>query len=315
MKNRYISTAQIVIFATMHNLQKEKIDQQLRNFDMKLYRFDTIVHTSKNLYKEFLFPKITLEVYEYDNTLYLLVYHLGDKFYLQDNGLKKFNSIYYFIFFTGALGILAVVYFVFIKKDIENKKARDLFIANIMHELKTPITKGKLTITLLNDEKNVKRLDKVFTRLETLVNEFAFIEELTGNYQIQKRKYRLNDIVDNAIDLLLEDTNIDKSFQEKTLYVNYNLLSICIKNILDNGIKHTKDKKIILFNDEESILCFKTKGEKLSKPLSFYTQPFTKGKESKSFGLGLYIVKYILDFHNMKLEYKFQDGYNYFSIV
>ena len=58
------------------------------------------------------------------------------------------------------------------------KEARNIFIRNIMHELKTPITKGKFLTQLEQNPENNEKLKSVFNRLESLINEFASIEEL-----------------------------------------------------------------------------------------------------------------------------------------
>ncbi len=58
------------------------------------------------------------------------------------------------------------------------KEARNIFIRNIMHELKTPITKGKFLTQLEFNTENNEKLKSVFDRLESLINEFATIEEL-----------------------------------------------------------------------------------------------------------------------------------------
>jgi len=54
------------------------------------------------------------------------------------------------------------------------------------------------------------------------------------------------------------------------------------------------------------------KGEKLGEPLENYFKPFHTSK--KGLGLGLYIVKSILDIHNMHLDYLYTNGDNWFRI-
>jgi len=76
-----------------------------------------------------------------------------------------------------------------INKLNQFKEARNVFIRNIMHELKTPITKGKFLAELPQDEKNKELLKTVFYRLEALINEFASIEEiLVKKDSIDKKK-------------------------------------------------------------------------------------------------------------------------------
>ncbi|MFY9093642.1 sensor histidine kinase, partial [Aliarcobacter butzleri] len=75
------------------------------------------------------------------------------------------------------------------------KEARNVFIRNIMHELKTPITKGKFLTQLEQNEENNEKLKSVFDRLESLINEFATIEELISSTKnIEKKVYFLDDI-------------------------------------------------------------------------------------------------------------------------
>jgi len=94
------------------------------------------------------------------------------------------------------------------KNSIDNlkvlKHSRDIFLRNIMHELKTPITKGRFLTKLPQSEENKDKMEKVFIRLETLINEFATIEELISRQNsVEKKEYFVMDIIDNALDLLL----------------------------------------------------------------------------------------------------------------
>jgi two-component system OmpR family sensor kinase len=64
-------------------------------------------------------------------------------------------------------------------------------------------------------------------------------------------------------------------------------------------------------------IIVESQGEALEKPLEFYCQDFTQGDNSRSqkgYGLGLGLVKRILEKHNFKLSYTCQDKYNRFII-
>ena len=77
------------------------------------------------------------------------------------------------------------------------KESRNIFIRNIMHELKTPITKGKFLTQLEQNEQNNEKMISVFNRLESLINEFASIEELiSSSKNIDKKMYFLYDILE-----------------------------------------------------------------------------------------------------------------------
>ena len=85
-----------------------------------------------------------------------------------------------------------------------------------------------------------------------------------------------------------------------------------VKNLLDNGIKYSTDKQITVIIDDNTLKII-NKGEALKEPLENYFKPFHTSK--KGLGLGLYIVKSILDIHQMELDYQHEDGENIFTVV
>jgi two-component system, OmpR family, sensor kinase len=195
------------------------------------------------------------------------------------------------------------------------KEARNIFIRNIMHELKTPITKGKFLTQLEQNEENNEKLKSVFNRLESLINEFASIEELiSSNKNIEKRFYYLDDIIDNAKDILMvDDIHVISKYENKKLEINFKLFSIAIKNLIDNAIKYSQNNEVIIKTQNENII-FENTGESLNHPLEDYFEPFfsNEDKQKDSFGLGLYIINNILKANNYTLEYQFEDGINRF---
>ena len=195
------------------------------------------------------------------------------------------------------------------------KEARNIFIRNIMHELKTPITKGKFLTQLEQNAENNEKLKSVFNRLESLINEFASIEELiSSNKNIEKRFYYLDDIVDNAKDILMvEDEHVILEYENKKLEINFKLFSIAVKNLIDNAIKYSPSKEVFIKTEAENII-FENSGNELKHPLENYFEPFfsNEDKQKDSFGLGLYIIHNILKANNYTLEYEYVNGINRF---
>jgi two-component system OmpR family sensor kinase len=197
-------------------------------------------------------------------------------------------------------------------------ESRTLFLRNIMHELKTPIAKGRIVSTMLSDEKQRGRFEGIFERLESLIGEFALIEEITsGNQYLEKKEYRLVDIIDGAVDLAMVDydavmCHVDTSVK---IEVDYRLFVTAVKNLIDNAIKYSHDKKMEIAQEGGEIL-FINSGEPLKNPLSYYIEPFTKDHPTKdSFGLGLYIVDAILKEHGYVLAYERRENRNCFIFV
>lgn len=197
-------------------------------------------------------------------------------------------------------------------------EARTLFLRNIMHELKTPIAKGRIVATMLSDEKQRGRFEGIFERLESLIGEFALIEEIaSGNQHHEKKEYRLIDIIDGAIDLAMVEYDAVESTIDASIKVevDYRLFVTAVKNLIDNAIKYSPEKKMHIWTEEGEII-FANTGEPLKHPLNYYIEPFTKESPTKdSFGLGLYIVDAILKEHDYILAYERRGEYNCFICV
>jgi len=204
-------------------------------------------------------------------------------------------------------------------KKIQNMvNARAIFLRNITHELKTPITKGKLSLEFIENSKTKEILNNVFTRLDLLICEFLRIENVTScNCSINKKEYHIADIIDNAVDLLfLEKNSIKHNVKSEKFFVDFDLMSIVFKNLIDNGLKYSYDANVSIYIEGQQ-LYFCSNGEKMSHDLEYYIQPFTKhnmSMSSDSFGLGLYIVNYIIEKHGFSFSYKYEKGKNIFIL-
>ncbi len=195
--------------------------------------------------------------------------------------------------------------------------SRQLFLRAIMHELKTPIGKGRLIAEMLPDEKNKARMHSIFERLNLLIDEFAKIEKITSkNFDLTIKPYKMSDLVEASIDLLMVDNPqhlIDtKIEQDYIVEVDFELFTLTLKNLLDNGLKYSIDKHIDVVLKDESLQII-NKGDALSEPLENYFKPFHTSK--KGLGLGLYIVKSILDIHKKELRYNHEEGKNIFMVI
>ena len=199
------------------------------------------------------------------------------------------------------------------------KTARDVFIRNIMHELKTPITKGRFLTQLPESKENKEKLTNVFYQLESLISEFAVIEEVIAKREnIIKKEIFFDDILENALDLLMIENENQINVNKNTLKINVNfkLFTIVVKNMIDNALKYSNENKVTILVENDAII-FSNIGEKLEYDLEKYYEPFFSEHTNKkeSFGLGLYIIKSILDVHNFKLDYSYENNENKFKIV
>lgn len=196
--------------------------------------------------------------------------------------------------------------------------ARTLFLRNLMHELKTPIAKGRISAEMVKDDKQKERFKSIFIRLEKLINEFAMIEEISSGFGKEDMgEYRLVDLIDEAVDQAMIDQGqvhieVDST---KKVRCNFAKMATAMKNMIDNAIKYSPDRRMRIFVRQHEIV-FENSGEKLKHPVIYYTEPFSKENPTRdSFGLGLYLVDAILKLHDMQLAYEYTGGMSRFSFT
>ncbi|AFL69511.1 ArsS family sensor histidine kinase [Sulfurospirillum barnesii] len=200
------------------------------------------------------------------------------------------------------------------------RDSRQLFLRNIMHELKTPITKGKLASEMIEDATYAKILQNVFKRQEALLEEFSRIEKLSADeLKLDIKSYHIEDVVDFALDILEDKKeHITCNLSPIEISVDFELFGVALKNLLDNGINYASDGKVYLENTLNTI-TISNHAPELEFSLERYAEPyFLEGKKQKSsrgLGFGLFITWHVIRLHGMKLEYTHKKGINHFRIV
>lgn len=206
-----------------------------------------------------------------------------------------------------------------VKKIKSLRDARQLFLRNIMHELKTPITKGKLAAEMIEESSYASVLRNAFKRQEALLEEFARIEKLSADeLKLDIKAYHIEDVVDYALDILDDKKErITCHLTPITLNVDFELFGVALKNLLDNGLNYATDGKVYLTNDAHTI-TISNLAPALEFPLERYAEPyFLEGKKQKSsrgLGFGLFITWHVIRLHGMKLLYEHKDQTNHFTL-
>ena len=198
----------------------------------------------------------------------------------------------------------------------ELSASKNLFMRNMMHELKTPITKGRIVVEMLEDEATKKILVRAFERMNELISELAEIERVTTqSFEPNMEYVTLEEVIDMSQDMLMAEKSCVKiEVENRALTTDIKFMALAIKNLLDNGIKYGKDKCVTLRTNEHFIEVA-SEGEALQHPLKYYTEPFSQEeKRSSGFGLGLYIVNSILIKLGYRLAYRYEEGMNIFMI-
>lgn len=212
-----------------------------------------------------------------------------------------------------------------IAKEREIEKKRREFIATISHELKTPITilKGQIEgmlskIGIYKDrDKYLKRNLEVLKDMENMVKETLEISKLEREgFKPKNKKVDLGKLINECCyktSFIATNKNIQihKNIKENMFVLGDDrLLKKVIYNIITNAINHSDEKEKVYIDtieDNNKVLVrVENTGSKIDeKELEEIFKPFyriekSRNRKSGGSGLGLYIVKMILDAHKAK---------------
>ncbi|MGB6019256.1 MAG: ArsS family sensor histidine kinase [Sulfurimonadaceae bacterium] len=197
--------------------------------------------------------------------------------------------------------------------------SRQELLRDVGHELRTPIAKGLFAVETLEPSPSKAIIHKAFSELERLSTELLEIEKLHAMNTLNLETFKAETLILEALSrLMLEDESkvtVDLH-SDFTIEGDLNYLALALKNIIDNAVKYALEYPVSITADDDMIIV-KNRGDKLSDTIAYYLEPFTQeesSRRSEGYGLGLNIVKKILDRHHLALHYEYTEGLHVFSI-
>ena len=214
-----------------------------------------------------------------------------------------------------------------LKEDIKRKEAIDEmrkdFIANVSHELKTPIALIQgyaegLNEGLCEDEESRKYYTEVIMdeseKMNKMVKQLLTLSSLeSGNSILHKENFNMTSLTEgvlSSISILIGEKNVEVDFDTSKdifLYADEFKIEEVVTNYISNAIHHVNDNGIIkidLSEDERNVYfsVYNTGNKIPEKDLSNVWEKFFKVDKahSRSYGgsgIGLSIVKAIVEAH------------------
>ncbi len=213
-----------------------------------------------------------------------------------------------------------------IQSDYHNLKE---FTENVSHEAQTPLSIISTKIELLMQESNYsekqhKLLIQTYNATQRLykLNEGLILLTRIENKQfVETSSIDLVQAIEEKIEVLedfieAKQIVVQKVFNANvTKEVNPVLLTILLNNLFINAIKYNLEEKgsiKITLNEDSFSVENQSPSDKIDKQFLF--DRFNKNSISGSLGLGLSLIKKIVDFYNWHITYSHKDGTHKFKI-
>jgi two-component system osmolarity sensor histidine kinase EnvZ len=188
------------------------------------------------------------------------------------------------------------------RRILKHISQRTAMLSGISHDLKTPLTRLKLQIELLNKNQKLNSLKEEINEMEKMINEY--LDFASNQYSQPVEKFNIVQLIQNLIDKSFKKNIKIKSPKSLIFSGRKNLIRRCIANIINNSQKYAENisitckkiKKTILINiDDDGPGISDEHKEKVFRP--FYRVDKSRSLKDSNVGLGLSIVEDIVNSH------------------
>ncbi len=204
-----------------------------------------------------------------------------------------------------------------IKSMLENK--HQLLLA-ISHELRSPITRAKVNLELLEEQSLKQALIYDMNEMESLINQILESERLNQQHAVLNiTLFPFHECVENIILKYFSNADISTDLEELDIMGDEIRLSLLVKNLLDNAIKYSIDggrPPSITLQKENSNGVIKVEDSGCgiaTEELDQITRPFyrvdpARLRSNGGVGLGLYLCQLIVTAHKGTMTFNSEVG-------
>lgn len=203
------------------------------------------------------------------------------------------------------------------------------FNENASHEMQTPLAVIKANISLLMQSQNLK--EEEMNQVQVIENNLKKLSALNKGLilltKIENNQFRdnqkiyaiesINKIITNFQDsIMMKELKLCTNFNsEFVLNMNPTLADILFTNLIQNSIRHTLTGGEINIETTENTFLISNTGEKLKIDKEDLFKRFKKNEASaESLGLGLSIVKSIIDLYGFEISYNYKNNTHSFLV-
>jgi signal transduction histidine kinase len=273
------------------------------------------------------FSLLGLWIYWYISN-YIIINQVGDK--LSPQIISESTNLSALV---GGLILLVMIsvgmslIFIYLTKQVNLTKLYDNFIANVTHELKSPLSSIQLYLETLSSrnvpgpqQKNfIMLMMKDTERLNSLITSILNIsgieqKKIAYNYQVSSADEIMYELINEAkTEFKLQGEHVEiEGGTDCQIVVDRRALKIALNNLFDNAIKYSREIVqllirfsrnskyfIIEFSDQGIGISVKDQATIFNKFQRIYNQ---RSPNVKGTGLGLYWVKEIIRSHGGRIS-------------
>lgn len=213
-----------------------------------------------------------------------------------------------------------------ISSDYGNLKA---FTENASHELQTPLTVILLSTEnlLQQQDLNEKQLESIQTihqtarKLSKLNQTLLLLAKIENRQFEETENVNLGELIESKLELfseLISHKGISlKQNISKNIFVKIHpvLADVMVSNLLTNAIRHNQKNGIIAVELSQEKMTFCNSGEiLLNSSEKLFERFYKENTSSESTGLGLALVKQVVDTNGMSINYSYREKMHCFEI-
>jgi signal transduction histidine kinase len=204
-----------------------------------------------------------------------------------------------------------------IKSMLEGKTG--LLLA-ISHELRSPMTRMRINLELLEDSKTRRKLIDDLREMESLVSAILESEKLgSGHAPLNLRKCQLLRLIEEVVAAHPAADRIKTSLTPVEIDGDELRLKLLVKNLIDNACHYSRagngqvEVRLLNVDDGASIEVLDQgvgidPGDLPRLTEAFYRPDSSRGRDTGGYGLGLYLCKLVVDAHHGRLSIESEPG-------
>lgn len=226
------------------------------------------------------------------------------------------------VFFLATGAIFGWLYW----RELKRSRSVEAFLAAWTHELRTPLSSIRLQAESIADglctpaqqQDLIRRLLEDTTRMESQVERALELARIEGGAQLLLKPVPIRQVVNRTLNSWSETAQkpiqLEVDVEDSVVMADQFAVQTILRNLLDNTLRHGKsDKQIVrvqsLINGDRLQITYRDNGCGYAGDTRGLGRLFNKGPDSQGAGVGLYLIRTLMDRMGGKVEFASKQGF------